>query len=94
MKNHATFKKLVIERSKASISSTNRRTMSFSVASITEFNKAFKLEDEEKEFFLKGWEDASQDSDDPHIKSIVAFGCKALKERRSLNELGYMGPRN
>jgi hypothetical protein len=92
--NHETFRALVMERSKKSISATNVRSMAFSVSSITQFNKVFSITDEEESLFIKSWEDAGRESDDPQIKFIVAMGCKALKEKRSLDELGYLGSGN
>lgn len=87
MKNHESFKKLVIDTSREKISTTDKNSTAFSVASITRFHQIFELEDEEKKFFLEAWKKAGEETDDPHIRFIVDVGCKALEQRRSIDEL-------
>ena len=94
MRNHETFKKLVMETSKEKISTTDRNSTAFSVASITRFHQIFELEDEEIQYFLRAWKKAGEETDDPHIRFIVDIGQKALEQRRSIDELGELGSGN
>ena len=94
MRNHERFKKLVIDSSKEKVSTTDKEAIAFSVASITRFHQIFELEDEEVQYFLKAWKEAGEETDDPHIRFIVDIGRKALEQRRSIDELGELGPRN
>lgn len=94
MRNHESFKKLVVDTSKEKISTTDRKATAFSVASITRFHQIFELEDEEVQYFLNAWKKAGEETDDPHIRFIVDIGRKALEQRRSVDELAKLGPGN